>query len=210
MQSVPKPWATWYHIAWHEELLLGKRADLFLCNDHKLYKNDCPSGEYLCPASGKPGCAYDDNKYVYVFGEQPTYQTPYYQNPYDQILSELSESLKKEAATPSPSIQYQPSQFEIQVEDYFNKLAAMKAMLLEEYKAAGGFWTDSQLEYNATQKLKEMGIKLPTSPYGSYISPNYSSTKCNSLNGGLDCYGSNGSRTQVIPMGSGQYEIRSY
>jgi hypothetical protein len=102
------------------------------------------------------------------------------------------------------------TQFNSEVNEYNNKLSDMKKQLVEEYTAAGGYWTASQLEANAMQRLKEMGIKPPTSPSGKLDIGSYSSTKCNSLNGGLDCYGSSGARTQVIPMGNGQFEIRGW
>jgi len=113
----------------------------------------------------------------------------------------------------SSSSYYQNSsttQFESELNEYNKKLEEMKEQLVKEYTSAGGYWTSSQLEANAVLKLKEMGIKPPTSLSGSPDVGSYSSTKCNSLNGGFDCYGSNGARTQVIPMGNGQFEIRGW
>lgn len=127
-------------------------------------------------------------------------------NDYIKLL--LSES--SSGSSSSYSQNSTTTQFNSEVNEYNNKLSDMKKQLVEEYTAAGGYWTASQLEANAMQRLKEMGIKPPTSLSGKLDIGSYSSTKCNSLNGGLDCYGSSGARTQVIPMGNGQFEIRGW
>jgi len=137
---------------------------------------------------------------------------------YSQSLNTTKNAITSNV-TPSPTQLPQQSavdpaiaQFLQEVTDYNNKLATIKQQLVQEYTAAGGFWTASQLEYNAMQKLKDMGIKPPTSIYGGPISSSggYSSTQCNYLQGGYDCTSSDGSRTQAIPNGNGGYEIRRW
>jgi len=109
-------------------------------------------------------------------------------------------------------------QFQAASAEYNRKLTKIKQQLVEEYKAAGGFWTASQLEYNAMQKLKEMGIKSPVSPYGglsSYPGSNYDSAHCiSNPSGGITCTDTSGSnagqQTIVNPIPGGGYDIRSY
>lgn len=142
------------------------------------------------------------------------YETSYYQfsNMVPQAIAVSNQTTPSQTLTSSNPV---VSQFEQQVMGYNQKLDAMKTQLLAEYKAAGGYWTESQLEYNAMQKLKNMGIKPPTSPYGKLNVPNYNSVNCTSNpSGGLSCVSTSGNNTgqQIIinPVPGGGYNIQSY
>lgn len=135
----------------------------------------------------------------------------------NQLLREMASYMFSYNSTANNPIKYeQPAamtKFENEWKEYSSKLDEVKQQLLKEYQAAGGFWTESQLESNARLKLKEMGIKPPVSPYGGYVdsSGGFTSIKCNSLGSGYDCYGSDGSRIQShqIP-GTNGFEINSW
>jgi hypothetical protein len=70
-----------------------------------------------------------------------------------------------------------------------------------EVANVGGFTTDSQARAIAIQRAGNPPAQCGGYSTGSASS--YSSTRCNYLNGGLDCYGPNGTRTQVNSSGSG-------
>ena len=98
-----------------------------------------------------------------------------------------------------------------QSSEYSQRLEEVKNQIRAECQANGGFCTESQIIANATQRLKDMGITSPSSSYGGFNIPSYNSIKCNFLNGGYDCYGSDGTRIQSnqIP-GTNSFEINSW
>lgn len=200
---VPKTWAVWFHIAWHQELLYGNKATLFLCND-KLYENYCPSGSYSCPVSGKPSCLYDENKddrYVFPLGQKPVIPTP--------VIT------PKTSNQPSLSLEDILDDLNEKADGSWRECTDRKKELEEEIKAQiavnQGFGTPSQIAVMALNKMKEEGMSQCFSG-GSIINSGggYSSTHCNSLNGGFDCTSSSGTRTYIVPIGNGSYDIRSY
>lgn len=96
---------------------------------------------------------------------------------------------------------------------HFNECMAkeneIRQQIKDQYIAAGGFWTNSQLEVAMINGMKNQGYADCVS--GSSIDSNtYSVTQCHYLNGGYDCYGSNGGRIMAIPNGNGGFEIRQY
>ncbi len=134
----------------------------------------------------------------------------------NQFLREMMLQMQSANSAVNKPAQYQKdpaiARFETEWKQYNDKLAEVKEQLLKEYQAAGGYWTASQLEYNAIQKLKDMGVKLPVSPYTGYIdqSGSYSSTICHPLNGGYDCYGPGGTRIQTQQINNGSFQINSW
>ncbi|MEK7634924.1 MAG: hypothetical protein AAB446_00610 [Patescibacteria group bacterium] len=94
-----------------------------------------------------------------------------------------------------------------------NRQDEIEAEIRAEIEANGGFGTASQIAAMALNRMKDEGMSQCFSSSGSLINSGggtYSSTKCNSLSGGWDCYSSSGGRTQIIPIGNGQYDIRSW
>lgn len=91
--------------------------------------------------------------------------------------------------------------------DWNTQVNANEQAFRKEVANAGGFTTDSQAMAIAIQRAGK-----PPAQCGGYSTPSvssYSSTRCNYLNGMLDCTSSDGTRSQVKSSGSG-FDISSW
>jgi len=151
---------------------------------------------------------------AYVTTAEDAIVKEYLKNKQDiyEHLSLIVEYLKSGYSAPS-AISVQENPYTTAILEYNQKLSQMRSQIKSEIESAGGFVTASQLESLAMQRLKEAGVTVPTSPYGGLntSTSNYTSIKCNSLQGGYDCYGSDGSRIQSIPIpGSNSFQINQW